>query len=442
MKNILTLLAVTFVGSVLAQSDLTFYHMGAETPQSAMVNASYFPNAKVYVSLPILSGSQLNANLGASYNDLMTPIDGTDSVKIDLEKFISSIEPGDNLSLRGDFSLFQFGLSLGKRRFSLFSNLRFAAQMNYPVKFLDYFISGNGAFIGAEVEEENLKGGGIAYHEIGVGYAQDVSILGKKLTVGGRAKLLTGLAYAGTSKEASMTLYTDPTSYLVTARFNDAQVRTAGFNALQGEDAMSYLLGTGNDNKGFALDLGAQLEVNDKLGVNVAINDLGSIHWQQDVETYSLVNSEITLGGFDNIDTINLAQAVEDSIDVWTESVTSTGSFKKPIGTRMIIGATYRLLPNGTASGSLYRNGSSFAKGETGFGLGYTHKIGNILTVSTTFLKEQTRPVEMGLGFMFRAGFLQLYGSFDDVFNTFRETADVQGVSYRFGMNFVFGQQN
>lgn len=441
MKKLIILLLVISSGVGFSQSDLTFYHMGAATPQSSAVNASFFPDAEAYFSLPVISGVHLNANLGSTYNNLMTPVDGTDSVKVDLEKFLGSIKEGDNMSFRGNVSLFQFGLMAGGRNFSLFSNLRYQGGMRYPVEFLDYFINGNGSFIGREVEENNLSGGAIAYHEIGLGYADEMIILeDKTLKFGGRAKLLTGLAYAGVSDDASVTFLTDPDDYTITASFNDATFRTAGFNELEGDDVGSYVIG--NDNKGFAVDLGAQLQINEKLGVSLALNDIGSIRWKQDVENYTLTNSQVTLGGFENIDDIDLAQALEDSVDVWTERTTTNESFSTAIGTRTIVGATYQVLPNGMVSGSFYRNGSAFGKSEVGFGAGYTHQVGRTLTVSTTILKEQSRPLEMGAGFMVRAGLLQLYGVFDDAFNLVKDPADAQSASFRLGLNFMLGRRD
>lgn len=440
-KSLLVILFVSLSAALFAQSDLTFYHMGAATPQSGMVNASYFPDAEAYFSFPVISGVSLYAGLGSTYNNLMTPIEGTDSVKVDLNKFLGSIEEGDNLSFRGDVSLFQFGLLAGGRNFTLFSNLRYQGGMEYPVKFLDYFINGNGNFIGEQVEERNLRGGAIAFHEIGLGYSQDIIILGdKNLRVGARLKLLTGLAYASTSENASVSLLTDAEDFSISATFNDAIFRTAGFDDLQGDDVGSYVVS--NDNKGFGADFGAQLQVNEKLGVSLAINDIGSINWNQGVENYELVNSQIRLDGFENLDDIDLAQALEDSIDVWSERTTTSESFKTAIGMRAIVGATYQVLPSGTVSGSIYRNGSAFGNAEVGFGAGYTHQVGKTLTVSTTILKEQSRPIEVGAGLMLRVGLLQLYGVFDDAFNIAKDPADIQSTSFRLGLNFMIGRRN
>ncbi|MBC6409090.1 MAG: hypothetical protein GDA42_01290 [Ekhidna sp.] len=435
-KIIFSFLSMVFSVSMFAQSDLTFYHFGAATPQSGMLNPSFFPDAKYYFSLPALSGIYTNANIGFRYNDLMVPVEGTDSVKVDLERVLRKLKAGDNLSLRGDLSLLQFGMRTGAGNFSLFFNLRYDGGFRYPVSFLEYFIYGNGGLVGESVEEEDLSGGGIAYHEIGVGYSRDVVILGdKNLTIGGRMKYITGLAHASTSGDASLTLFTNPNDYSISATFNNATYRTAGFNDIRGDNVTSYL--ASNKNKGFAIDVGAQLEINEKLNASLAINDIGWITWKQDIENYTLTNNQISLDGFENLDDIDLAQALEDSIDVWSERETTRESFTTSTGTRIIAGANYRVLPDGIVSGSLYRNGSSYGKSEIGFGAGYTHQFGKTLTLSATVLKEQSRPVEAGFGFVVRAGACQIYNVFDDIFNVVKDPADFQSASFRFGINFL-----
>ncbi|MDE0472422.1 MAG: DUF5723 family protein [Ekhidna sp.] len=442
-KIILISLSMVFSASMLAQSDLTFYHFGAVTPQSGMLNASFFPNADYYFSLPALSGMYTNANLGFRYNDLLVPVEGTDSVKVDLERVLRNLKAGDNLSVRGDLSLLQFGIRTNSGNFSLLFNLRYSGGFRYPVQFLKYFINGNGGVVGARVEEENLNGGGIAYHEIGLGYSRDMIRWGaKNITIGGRMKYITGLAYAGASDNASLRLFTSADDFSISAAFDNVTYRTAGFNDIQamGDDIFSYL--AFNKNSGFAADVGAQLEINEKLNASLAINDLGWVTWKQDIENYTLTNNQINLSGFDNLDNVDLEKALEDSIDVWSEREKTKESFTTSLGTRIVSGASYRALDDGVISGSLYRNGSSFGKSELGFGAGYTHQFGETLTLSTTILKEQSRPVEVGFGFVVRAGPCQLHSVFDDIFNAVKDPADFQSTSFRFGINFLIRGRN
>jgi len=440
MRKLFIICAFLAFFNVKSQSDLTFYHMGAATPQSMMMNPSFFPDAEFYFSFPVISGTNLNYNNGLTYNQIMSPIAGTDSVKVDLELALENLKEGDNIRFVGDISIFQFGIRAGDKNFSLFSNVRYSGGFVYPVQFLNYFVNGNGNFIGQRIEESNIKGGGIAYHEIGLGYSQELRLSDMPLKVGGRVKLLQGIAHASTSEDASITMFTEEGTYDLSVQFNSATFRTAGFNALYGEDASSYLIS--NSNKGWGVDLGAQLDINDRWTGLISVNDLGFIKWKEDIENYTLTNNQVTLGGFDNLDDVDIEQALEDSLDTWTQYDSTGESFTTPIGSRMMLGANYKVTENGFVSGTLIRNGASYRSSTYGFGVGYTHQVGKTLTVSTTILKEEARPVKVGGGFMVRVGLLQLYGSFNDLLNATRDPADVQGVDFRLGLNFLIGRHN
>ena len=446
MKKIILLFSVIFVLSiqVKGQSDLTFYHLNDATPQSSLHNAAFFPDAEFYFSLPGLSGLNVKMNNAFSYNQLMKPVEGTDSVKVDVNGVLEELKEGDNLRLSGDVSLFQFGIRVGDKAFTLFYNMRYNGGMRYPTQFLNYFVNGNGNFIGERVEEKEISGGGIAFSELGVGYSQDFLILeDKRLTVGARLKYLQGIAHVSASKNASVTMFTDPATYDLSVVFNNASFRTAGFNELEGDDTAGYLIGFGkNKNTGFAVDLGAELEINERLTGYLSVNDLGFINWKQDVESYTFVNNEIVLNGFDDLEDIDFGQALEDSVDVWSVRDTTSESFRTPIGTRVIMGATYSVFNNGSVAGSISYNGSSYGSSEIGFGVGYTHQFGKTLTLSTSVVKEQFRPVKVGGGFMVRFGLLQLYGSFDDIMNGVKSPADLRSMDARIGLNFLIGRSN
>ena len=112
-------LVAMFINVAKGQSDLSFYHMGAFTPQSSINNASFFPDAEFYFSLPGISGLNTKINTRLSYNQLMKPVEGTDSVKVDLHGALAQLKDGDNLRIMGDVSIFQFGHSHSLQTFDL-----------------------------------------------------------------------------------------------------------------------------------------------------------------------------------------------------------------------------------------------------------------------------------------------------------------------------------
>jgi hypothetical protein len=435
---LISLLWVSGLTALNAQTDLTFYHLGASTPQSSIRNASFTPNAKFYISLPALSGVKLKFDGGFSYSNLMRPIEGTDSVKVDIDMLLNHLESGDRFTTSGTISIFQMGYSKGSWAVNLFSNSRYSMDFVYPVNFLTYFVNGNGGYLGERIEETDLNVGGMVYNEIGVGFAKDFLVMqDKKLRIGVRAKYLQGIAHLGSSENASITMYTDPDTYDLSIKFQDATFKTAGLNELTGGNPVGYVLA--NDNKGFAVDLGAEFAINDRFSTLLAVNDIGSISWKQGIENHSLIEDEIIFSGFEDLDEIDIAQAFEDSLDVWTESETSYQSYKTGIGTTAIISGVYHL-PKGRFIGSISNTKKHNGKSDMAFGIGYTHQFGKILTLSSTISKEQRSQVNVGGGLAARFGFFQLYTSFNDAVNVGRDIREVSDVDVRFGINFLFGR--
>ncbi len=441
-KLLLGALLVLSLQGAYGQTDLTYYHLGAATPQSSVYNPSYFPDAKIYFSLPVLSGFSISANTGFSYGDILKPLQGSDSVKIDLEGLVSKLNPGDRMSLNGSISLFQFGIRKGNQTFSLSSNYRYDVNVLYPVDFLDYFITGNGAYLGEKIEETSLAASVALYKETGLAYTRELFIAdGNRLTVGGRVKYLQGLVHIGTEKDASLTMFTDANTYDLSIRFANAVFNTAGLNEIQSDNAVSYLLSpAGNGNSGIGFDLGAQYELNEKIGLSLAINDLGAINWTTDTENYSLTENEVNFIGFSGVDTLNIGNTLSDSLDVWSASEKNSGSFRTSIGPSIFSSATYKVGKNGKAIGTLGLLRSHFGKSQLTYGVGYTHQVKDILIASTTVSGRGKQSINVGLGLSARLGFFQIYTAVDNLSGLLKEATTFQGSAFRFGINFMIGR--
>ena len=104
-----------------------------------------------------------------------------------------------------------------------------------------------------------------------------------QLSLGGRAKLLFGLADI-TTDACDAQLFTDPESYALRLRENIA-VKAALPNAVY-VNADGVLKGDGGfraaelfRNPGFGVDFAAEYRFNDKFSAVAAVHDLGFIHW-------------------------------------------------------------------------------------------------------------------------------------------------------------------
>lgn len=435
MKKLITLVLFIAGLELAAQTDLTFYHMGSATPQSSIMNASFFPDANWYVQVPGMS-TYTRANTGISYNEIFTQDPNSDSVRVDLNSISSALKPGSRLSFDGAVSLLQFGFRARKRTFSYFWNYRAQASSDYPVEFIG-LLAGNSSLSGTAIEENNLKGGGMAYWEMGLGYSQETSLAGKPLIVGGRVKMLNGLVFAGTEKNASISVQSSAES--LSMQWQNASILSAGLNEISGDDAESYFFNSGN--RGFAVDLGAQYELNEKFRVALAINDLGSITWKNDQEENRLLGTGFTFSGLVGLDTLDIGQALADSADIWfeTEEV-STSSFTTSVGPNIFVSGSYLPYDGGTVTGTVgmlnnYSTGSTFI-----FGAGYTQQVSDVLYASTTVSKRGQESFAWGLGMALRIlGSVQFHASVDNLSGILQNASDFQGTDFRFGMNVMIG---
>lgn len=418
-----------------SQSDLSFYHLGELTPQNTMFNPVFFPDANFYVSLPGISGISTNLNNSFTYNDVFSAVEGTDSVQFDPEGLLSKMKGGDRLSFNGSVSLLQIGFHIGQSgAVQLFANERFKSSFFYPKNALEYILHGNGDFLGEEVRESNIRGGGTYYREFGVGYSHKLTVMGNKtLRVGLRAKYLQGILQAQVDEGAYVSFLTDPQTYNIRVSTNQPVFDTAGFETI---DEDGYLISNGNT--GFGFDIGADLEISPKLKVALAINDIGSINWKEGVKNYELIDSEATFGGLDLKDIDDAGDILADTLEQLFDYVETTNSFKSKLNTRIIASGSYQVIPKGTVTGTILTR-NDLAKLSVTYGLGYTHRVGRMLTVSTSVSKKPSQGFAVGGGFGARIGMLQLYTSVDNVLG-FTDVRKMQNINVRFGVNFLFGR--
>ncbi|MEO9964336.1 MAG: DUF5723 family protein [Reichenbachiella sp.] len=426
---------VISVVTAKAQSDLSFYHLGELTPQNNLFNPVFFPDADFYVSLPGISGISTNLNNSFNYNDIFSAVEGTDSVRFDPEGLLSTMKSGDRLSFNGSVSLLQVGFHLGQAgAIQLFANERVKSSFYYPKHMLEYLLHGNGDFIDQEVVENNLRGGLSYYREYGVGYSRQLTVLGsKKLRVGIRAKFLQGFLQAQVDEDAYVSFLTDAESFNVRISTNQPVLHTAGFDTM---DEDGYLIS--NANKGFGVDIGADMEITPKLKVAFSINDIGSINWKEGVKNYELIESEATFGGLDLRDLDEAGDILSDTLEQLFDYEETTNSFKSKLNTRIFASGAYQVLPNGTVTGTIMTR-NDLGKQSFTYGVGYTHKVGRMLTVSTTVSKKPSQGFAIGGGFGARLGFMQVYTSIDNVIG-FTDIRKMQNINMRFGINFLFGR--
>ena len=186
---------------------------------------------------------------------------------VSLTKLANSLKDDNYSGFHAQWELFTFYRRLVKGAISVNYGIKAQGDMRYNEGLFQLVGYGNGAFVGEDHPacidmDINAK----AYHELAVGYQYDLT---ERLSLGGRAKLLFGLADVRTDV-LNATLYTAPDTYAI--RFQDeVAMRMALPKALVG----NALFG----NPGLGLDLAAEYRINEQFSAVAAVRDLGFIHW-------------------------------------------------------------------------------------------------------------------------------------------------------------------
>ena len=200
---------------------------------------------------------------------------------INLRKFANGLNESNFLGVNVETQLFTLYRSIGNGLLTFDWGVKGQGDLKFSDDLFKLLAYGNSVFVGegnpANVDVNlNLN----VYREFAVGYQHNIN---EKLSIGGRAKLLFGLANIATSN-ANAKLFTDPDSYALRIMENVGvmaslprvfRLENGALNTNGG-----FLLGDLFRNVGFGIDLGAEYRFNEHFGVMAAVNDLGFIRWK------------------------------------------------------------------------------------------------------------------------------------------------------------------
>lgn len=435
MKAFITILFVGIASLSYGQFNLNFYQMQGATPQNTNYNPAVFPKAKVFVSLPGISGIDLSFNNSFGISDVFT--ETGDSTLIDINRFLLNQKDGAYLNTTANITDLMIGFRTGENGFvTLFVNERIDASFFYPFKLVNFIWNGNAEYVGEDYLIDDISYDFTHYREMGVGYGRSFNIFGFNAHLGARLKLLTGILHSSIKDNLGMSIYTSADDYSVEVTMQNSIARTAGIDAIEDENFEYFGF---NGNTGFGIDLGGQLELNDRITVGFSAVDLGFINWKEYSETANFDGASFRIEGrsFDDMD--QLANAITDSIESLSID-TVAGSFTTSLNSKLFLNGSYRLTENGYAH-AILSNYFTQGKMKSAFGVGYTQNLGNWLAASATFSAASQQGMDMGLGLMLKGGIFQTYVSVDHIFNTIN-VPEATGLNLKFGINFLFGRPN
>lgn len=463
MKKIIIALLILTSGAVYAQQDLTLYNM-RYLQQASFTNPAFFPECKVNVGIPMLSGGQFRVgNSGFVYKDFVELGSG-DSLRLTPVNALRSMKELNYFEQELRTDIIHFGFRLKQKNYiSLNISVREQLRVTYPKDFFTLAFVGNGltpaqaqadpaignSDYGLLGERANLDGFGVdmtVWSEIGIQYARKL-LEDDKLTIGFRPKLLLGAANIYT-RESEIGLTTDPKDYTLTGDLNFV-MNTSNVDTATVTDPATYSdPGIYFKNMGFGLDLGATYDITKKFQVSASATDIGFINWKSILATYSLVGAD-TFSGVQGLEDQLIGSGGSDSTiaegliagltDGFSDSK-DTIDYRTWLTARYNLGLNYQFHEKQNL-GLLLNAHMVKRKLRAAMTLSYNFKLRKWIGFSANYSIYNRSFANVGLGLSLNLFPIQGYIIFDNVLAPFM-VQNTRNVHMRAGINLMFGCSN
>lgn len=434
---LLSLCLFTFLAK--GQQELGLHFM-KEIGQSNFTNPAYFSDHKLNINL---TSPYLNFyHSGFTVNDVVQEIPGTDSLRLDFDNALAEMEDDNSLFLNFNLDLAQVSFQIKNLQLMASGAIKSQAYMNYSKTLVDVAWNGNAGYIGEEIAlAPDFQA--MSYLEIGIGAAYRFA---DKVSVGAKLKYLSGLGnFSADMDTRNISLYTDPDIYQITANANYL-IQSAGYPELDsvfnviGSDPFKLFSKNGGGNSGFAVDLGVDFQITDKLNVSASLIDMGEIKWKNKVNNYR-VQGTYTYDGIDigpliSGDTLgieSIGDTLSEAFDIKLDKAANSFSTKLP--TKFYLSASYDVLDMLNVGimgyGESYRGSVHPAVALSG-----RVRLGKLVHLGLIYSYRNYSFTNLGLNGTLKVGPVQAFLATDNVFPLFKPF-DSRNFNLRGGLNIV-----
>lgn len=446
--NFILLFAVSF--SLSAQDELGLHFM-RDVWQSNQSNPAIFSENKINVALPNLYFNIFHT--GAAFDNIVKK-DGEGQSFFNVDDAINSMEADNFLKVNVRGESLGFAVQLKNVwQLSFQHGARFDAYINYPKEMAQLAWNGNAQFVGETIEfgpDIQIS----AYNEFAFGLARQLG----KLTVGAKAKILTGIADVSTSRTHA-SLYTDPDIYQLTFD-TDYRINASSLDGIDGLsldfDALKFNF---NDfgfnpsnfsasnlfssNLGFALDFGLTYQVTEKLQLAASVVDLGKINWEENTKNFTS-NGNTTYDGLDVSAIINdNSVSFEETIDTLDQILgfeESTGAYSTNLPTKFYASAMFDFNEK-WRFGALFYTEKYRDETFPAFALSANTKFGKIFSVGAAYTIRNSSFDNLGVNIAATVGPAQLYVLTDNIVAAI-DPYGSRNANVRVGINLLFGNNS
>lgn len=416
--------------SVAAQQETTI-PMLSFTPQSGYADVTRLSNFRTSVAFPILGGlHQSFLNSGFTFNELVT----SDNI-VDPNRVIPGLNKMNFLTTNGSLEWFNVRIRKDDKQWQVSLREVYSLRVNYPQTLAQLVWYGNGYFAGQTADLSGFRIQQNLYRELAIGYTKKIN---DRWTIGFKPKLLFGITNV-TTRHSTNTLYTESNGLELTGTA-DIDIYTSGLIDEQGDIAVEAKTFLGLKNLGWGLDAGTRYKVSDKVTLAANAVNLGMIRWKNQITRYD-VNGEYSYTGLVLRDSADLANAdwqnVLDTLESIFKPDISRSAYTSYLSPQIYLTGEYVYSQKLTFFASYISD--IYYRYRPMFSVGGVVQLGQLFqaTVNYTYMTENA--FNLGGGFAFNAGPVQLYISCDHLPAAF-DPYNQKYFNVRGGINFVFGK--
>ncbi|WP_143525054.1 DUF5723 family protein [Labilibacter marinus] len=438
MKLLLALtLTFCFIIKTNSQQNNTLFLMH-DLPQANIVNPAVGINCKVFVGMPVLGSTHINAySTGFALSDVLTPSTG-DSLIFNPDETIRNFGKTEVVATEVHLSLLSAGYKHGANYFTLGINEKINSFSVLNKNALLLLNEGNSQFEGKNADMSGTRANTIHYREYALGWAREVN---EKLSIGVRLKFLYGKADVY-NKPIDLHLFTDATTFetyingkgdlygsLPVDITTDADGYLEEIEFKEEIDTREYLMNKAN--KGYGVDLGLVYQINNTTTLSASLLDIGYLKWKSDV--FSL-HSE---GEIDITDELTDDGEIGDSIaEIFNPRVLYDG-YSSPLAPALYIGVS-KTMNEWLNAGAVFHTEMYKKRWHPSFTLSGNAEITKNIYGSASYTLQNGQFTNVGLGFGAKFGFLHFHAISDNVFG-WSDLGGTRNANLRFGLSMLFG---
>jgi hypothetical protein len=413
----------------------------SNVPQAYYANPALMPEYKVIIGFPMFASVQGSVrNTGFSVRDFM--VSATDANR-------SMANLGGSMSKRNyayagtSFDLFFLRIKARNSFFSFNVTEHINTRIGYSRDFIRLLTEGNmpeqNAFKDNTVSLKGMSANAVHYREFALGYTRQMD----KLTIGGRGRLLFGLANLHTQRMQG-SLVTDPDNAFALSGQVDFRVNTSLDPQVYGKDTegstsqsynesvKDYLFNTSN--LGFALDAAASYKLNDKVTFTAIARDMGFINWRSHTTNYSS-NATMEFTGLPMRSGMDMG-AYMDSLGNSVDVVKTQEGYRTYLSGQSYFLAQYQLARNTRLGGGLFME---YHRGVyPALTTNIQQRLGRFMNLQLSYSVQNRTYNNLGAGVSVKLLPLQLYFMSDNLTALMRP-ASARNANFRVGANWVFG---